>query len=377
MKCDIKVLSPIHIGSGEKYTASEYVKSKAKTNKGNILNIIKRMDVSSYFSSLDENKKDDLLRDLSNPNFNLGNFDSRISNSYVKYKAIDKTKKEIYPSQEIAEAIKTLNELYIPGSSIKGAIKTAILFNELDGRLISKISKNILSDNGSVIKKNYGSFMNDIFASNKAPPKAPPAQWDIMKFLQVSDTNTIKSPTIYDVATVMASFKWGDNEFYSKNKRTHEPILIYLETIARGKKLSFEIRNHYDYDIFKSLGLDDKKHLIDIKNIKRYIFNFSKSLIRNEIEFSEDYEIDYLNKFYLNLEKQNSIDNPVLRVGGGSGFLATTVDLKIMDHDETIFEKIKKGTRGKTYDYSFPKSRKITQVGGMPLGWIQLSFGEV
>lgn len=377
MKCDIKVLSPIHIGSGEKYTASEYVKSKAKTNKGNILNIIKRMDVSSYFSSLDENKKDDLLRDLSNPNFNLGNFDSRISNSYVKYKAIDKTKKEIYPSQEIAEAIKTLNELYIPGSSIKGAIKTAILFNELDGRLISKISKNILSDNGSVIKKNYGSFMNDIFASNKAPPKAPPAQWDIMKFLQVSDTNTIKSPTIYDVATVMASFKWGDNEFYSKNKRTHEPILIYLETIARGKKLSFEIRNHYDYDIFKSLGLDDKKHLIDIKNIKRYIFNFSKSLIRNEIEFSEDYEIDYLNKFYLNLEKQNSIDNPVLRVGGGSGFLATTVGLKIMDHDETIFERIRKGTRGKTYDYSFPKSRKITQVGEMPLGWIQLYFGEV
>ena len=120
MKCNIKVLSPIHIGSGEKYTASEYVKSKAKTNKGNISNIIKRMDVSSYFSSLDENKKDDLLRDLSNPNFNLGNFDSRISNSYVKYKAIDKTKKEIYPSQEIAEAIKTLNELYIPGSSIKG-----------------------------------------------------------------------------------------------------------------------------------------------------------------------------------------------------------------------------------------------------------------
>lgn len=64
-------------------------------------------------------------------------------------------------------------------------------------------------------------------------------------------------------------------------------------------------------------------------------------------------------------------------MGGGSGFLATTVGLKIMDHDETIFERIRKGTRGKTYDYSFPKSRKITQVGGMPLGWIQLYFGEV
>ena len=37
MKCDIKVLSPVHIGSGDKYTASEYIKSKAKTKKGNIL----------------------------------------------------------------------------------------------------------------------------------------------------------------------------------------------------------------------------------------------------------------------------------------------------------------------------------------------------
>lgn len=372
MKCDIKVLSPVHIGSGEKYTASEYVNSKAKTNKGNILNIIKRMDVSKYFLSLEDNGKDEFLRDLSNPDFNLKDFDSKIPNVYMKYHSINKSKKEIAPAQEISEAIKTLNELYIPGSSIKGAIRSAILYHELDDDMISEISRNVIKK-GRVNKGGYTNFMNKMFTSRKAPT---PAQGDIMKFLQVSDSTTIKSPTIFDVATVMASFKWGHNEFYSRNKRTREPTLSFLETIARGSKLSFDINNHYDYDVFKRLGLDSKKHLIDLDNIKKSIFIFSKSLIRHEIEFAEDYNVSYLLKFYKKLEKQNTIESPVLKIGAGSGFLSTTVGLKIKKYDENLFDKIRGTCRGKNYDYCFPKSRKITQVGGMPLGWVQLSFKE-
>lgn len=204
--------------------------------------------------------------------------------------------------------------------------------------------------------------------------RVQPAQKDIMKFLQVSDSDSIKSPTVYDVATVMASFRHGHNEFYTRNRNTREPTLSFLETISRGNNLSFEIQNHYDYEVFKKLGLDDKKHLIDFENIKKSVFLFSKALIRNEIEFAEDYSIDYLYRFYSKLEKENSIDSPLLKIGAGSGFLATTVGLKIKNYDFNLFEKIRDGTRGKTYDYEFPKSRKITQVGGMPLGWVQLNF---
>lgn len=371
MKCDIKVLSPVHIGSGEKYTASEYVNSKVKTKKGNNLKIIKRMSVSKYFLSLEDNKKDEFLRDLTNPNFNLKDFDSKIPNTYVKYRAINNSKKEITPTQEISEAIKTLNKLYIPGSSIKGAIKSAILYYALDDGMISNISRNVVNHKDRVNKREYNKFMNKIFTSKKAPT---PAQGDIMEFLQVSDSTTIKSPTIYDVATVMADFRLGHNEFYSRNKRTR--TLSFLETIARGNNLSFDINNHYDHNVFKRLGLDDKKHLIDLDNIKKSIFIFSKSLISHEIEFAENYDIPYLLKFYKNIEKQNSIESPVLKVGAGSGFLSTTVGLKIKKYDKDLFDKIANGTRGKNYDYSFPKSRKITQTGGMPLGWVQLFFGE-
>ena len=231
MKANIKVLSPVHIGSGEKYTASEYVKSKAKTKKGNILNIIKRMDVSNYFISLDDDRKDEFLADLSNPNFNLKNFDNKIPNEYMKYRAIDKTKKDIAPTQEITEAIKTLNELYIPGSSIKGAIKSAILYRELDDDLIDDIARSVVRRNGSVDRRKYEGFMNSIFTSNRVNMKSrtQPAQKDIMKFLQISDSTTIKSPTIYDVATVMASYHKGKHEYYSRNKRSREKTLSFLE----------------------------------------------------------------------------------------------------------------------------------------------------
>lgn len=373
MKCNIKVLSPVHIGSGEKYTASEYVKSKGKTKKGTILNTIKRIDVSNYYLSLDEDRKDEFLRDLSNPNFNLKSFDKSIPNTYLKYQAINKSKKEIAPSHEITEAIKTLNMLYIPGSSIKGAIKSAILYYALDDDMISDISRHVIDNRGRVNNRNYSNWMNRIFTSNKAPT---PAQGDIMKFLQVSDTSTIKSPTIYDVATVMASSRRGRNEFYSRNKRTHEPTLSFLETIQRGHNLSLDINNHYDYDVFKRLGLDNKKHLIDIGNIKKSAFIFSKAIINHEIEFAEDYNINYLHKFYSKLEKQNTMDSPLLKIGAGSGFLSTTVGLKIKKYDRYLFDKIADGTRGKNYPYEFPKSRKITQSGGLPLGWVKLSFQE-
>ena len=371
--CEAKVLSPIHIGSGEKYTASEYVRSKAKTKKGTILNIVKRIDVSGYYLDLDENKKDEFLRDLSNPNFDLGSFDKKIPNTFMKYGAINKSKSDISPNQEITESIKTLDKSYVPGSSIKGAIKSAILYGLIDDDAIETISRKVLRDNGRVQNREYSNFLRDLFATKSIRNSA---QADVMKFLQVTDSSTIKSPYIYDILTVMAAFRKGHHEYYSRNKNTRAPTLSFLETIPAGSKLSFDIINGYSKLVHKR-DFENKKDLIDIDNIKKSIFIFSKSLINNELEFADDYGIDSLYKFYSKIEKLNSIDNPLLKIGAGSGYLATTVNLKIKKYDPYLFDKIADGTRGTNYEYEFPKSRKITQNGCNPLGWVQLSLREI
>lgn len=370
--CQLKVLSPVHIGSGEKYTASEYVKSKGKTKDGKILNTIKRIDVSGYYLDLDDNKKDEFLRDLSNPNFNLGSFDKKISNSYRKYLVINKSKADISPNQEITESIKTLDKSYIPGSSIKGAIKSAILYKLIDDDIIQRISDKVIGNRNRVQKWEYNNLMDDLFSTRSIRNSA---QADVMKFLQVTDTDFSKTIYLYDILTVMAAFRKGHYEYYKRNKNSNAPTLSFLETIPRGSNLSFDIINNYSKLVHKK-DFERKTDLIDIDNIKKSMFIFSKSLINNELEFADDYGIDTLYKFYSNLEKMNTIDKPLLKIGAGSGYLATTVNLKIKKYDPYLYDKIADGTKGKNYDYEFPKSRKITRIGGNPLGWVQLSIKE-
>ena len=371
--CDLLVLSPIHIGSGEKYNASEYVESTARSNKGNKLKIVKRMNISKYFISLNDELKDDFLRDLSNGNFNLAKFDEKISNDYLLYKSINRSKKEFLPSSEISECIKTFNQAYIPGSSVKGAIKSAILYNKITDEDVTNLSRDVVS-NGKVNGWEYNKFLEKIFSS-KFTRQA--AQGDVMKFLQVSDSSSIKTPIIYDIITVMASFRILTHEFYRRNKGSNAPTLSYLETIPRGSKLTLEIKNNYDSVVFDELRLGSRVNFIDIENIKKAMFNFSRDLINHEIEFARDYDIKTLVKFYKDLSKRNTLDKPLLKVGSGSGFLATTIGLKIKKYDEFLYEQIREKLRSKTYSYAFPKSRKITTVGGHPLGWIQFSFKEV
>ena len=77
---------------------------------------------------------------------------------------------------------------------------------------------------------------------------------------------------------------------------------------------------------------------------------------------------DYKNKNY---NKENA---PLLKLGGGSGFLATTIGLKIKDNNDFLYSKIIEYKDA--YEFCFPKSRKITRLNERPLGWIQLNFKD-
>lgn len=377
----IKAYSPIHIGSGNSYTASEYVTGYGKQGDEDV-DTIKKINISKYFTSLSQEDRDRFISDLSNPNFNLKSFDNKIPNKYRIYTSINKCK-ELNPNREIEEAIKTMNEIYIPGTSLKGAIKTALLYNSISHEDIPEIIGKI--SNGKRLDfREYNNFINSIFSSNKWRNAA---QGSIMKFLQVADSSTKKNPVLYDVGSIMAkdiSSNFGSRGARNSSKsywykRGKSIVKSFLETIDRNSKLTTTITTNYDLNIYRRLNLKDKEDLIDIDFIKESIFEFSKAYIENEIIFSEKYEIDFLNKFYNNIKDKNTLSSPLLKIGAGSGFLATTIGLKVKEYDDYEFDeyfgKIRDMIRG-THPYEFPKSRKVTFKGGYPLGWIKLSFKE-
>ena len=319
--------------------------------------------------SLDEDKQEKLLANLSDENFSLKDFDSKVSNEFRAYTSYNKCKQIPTAKQAIEESIKSLNELYIPGSSIKGAVKTALLYDSIDLEDIPSIINNVVN-RGRVNRRDYNDFIDSYFSSDSRSNKA---QGSIMKFMQVSDTSTLKMPSVYDVVSIMANEK-GSKQFYKRNGMT---VKTFLETIRPKLKLKSSITTNFDSKTYSRLDLDDKKHLLDIDYIKKAIFNFSKAYIDYELEFSEKYDMGFLSKFYKDMESKNSKDKPLLKIGAGSGFLATTIGLKIKEYDDEYFtdyfNQVRETLR-RTYPFEFPKSRKIIVKGAKPLGWTQLRF---
>ena len=356
----LTTLSPIHIGSGNTYGASEFVRAKAKS-KGEVVKITKRINLSKYYSSLSDDKKDKFLASLTNSNFELAQFDKKIKKDFVRYQCFDNSKADFI--NEIQEHIKTSDKVYIPGSSIKGAIRTAIFYDLLTEDDIEHIGRRVSNKRWENKKLDDG-LLNKYFAGS-----GNPAQYNIFRFMQIADTTATNLPKVEQVLAVMASNGRRKNQFYSRNGNL---VRSYLETIGANKKFKSRLTTTFDKDFYRRLQLGGKSEILDLDYLKRVLFNFSQDLIDYELEFADNYDISYLTKFYTNLNKKNTKDAPLLKIGAGSGLMATSIGMKVKEYNPAAFEKIRNSFKG-SYPFEFPKSRKVTKAG-KPFGWVKLEF---
>lgn len=351
-KLILETLSPIHIGSGEKYSSSEFF-----NNSGRIF----RLDPNKIYSILNQKDKDIFLDYLENPNFRLEDF--------LKGKDIPISELKLYSLKhngsapnEITEHIKTGFNGYVPGSSLKGAIRTAIL--------IAFMGDNEVKEIGEIFKiKNFKQRNNEIkyFVDKFLSSGGKQSSYsDLMRFVQISDFIPVKDLCVYNIQSLEAEGnKW---KWYRRNGRV---VQTYLETIMAGERLEGDIHFTYNKQMHKSLGLEGKKDIIDIMEIKRLIHSFSNANINHEIAFSQRYEIDFLLEFYKKLKKINTEDSPVIKLGQGSGYLATTIGLELKNNPD-VFEEVRKSLRGRSYSFEFPKTRRIVMEERMPLGWCRI-----
>ena len=132
------------------------------------------------------------------------------------------------------------------------------------------------------------------------------------------------------------------------------------------------------------MGFDtEKTEMLELKNIKTAIYNFTNDLIQHEIQFCKDNKLFDLKKFYENLD--NNEDEPLLKIGHGSGFLATTIGLKIKDKNPDLFKEIKefinenkkRKNEEKDINKDFPIMRTVleSEKDGT-LGWVKLKFKD-
>lgn len=355
----INILTPIYIGSIDSFNANEYLFLNDKVYRINIVN---------FFNTLNDKNKEKFIKRVEDENFSLSDLeyiDVDLLKSFSRYSLINKCSS--YPNNnnvQIECGVKSQNKLYIPGSSIKGAIRAALFYNAVQFEQIPNIINKILLNN-------YHNIINDYFATSEDSN----IYFNIMRFLQVEDSSGFnETPHIHELVKLESNITRGTMIRRSLGTR-------YLETIPESNTLNTVITTNYDKDFFKELNFDeDIEDLLSMNKISEALFSFADDFIDFEINFFSKFNRYDLVKFYEELMEQNYYNKPLILLGGGLGMHARTIYLKIVEYDvknNTHFsENVSRLLFKRSEDNVFPRSRNVTYENSKPFGWAQLDFSE-
>lgn len=366
---ELEVISPVHIGNGNEFTLIDFV---MYNNKLIIINFDKLVDYcfEKKIPLVDEieREKEHFMMEKFFKKYKLSPKD------FVDYSVpmnIDSRNRLTKP--KIKEFVKNANKLvYIPGSSIKGSIRTALLWYAID----KKIDKNRLDVYCENIRKNKRQNLKKVGSTLESEIFGKNANNDILRVLRVSDTANMQPKKGLEV-----------NEIKIVGNKNSIPT--YAECLKKGVKTSFDIRidkSLLDEKIFEENGLKSAG-IMNIDKIAEVCRNFSTEIIDKQCRYQL---YDKVTKEYYSSLKEyakNLNGNEILmNIGFGGGWYSKTIGLKIekckdftvtnprsKNFKGTIRYKLKLGKRpGSNYfSINFPKTRKVT-INNVPLGWVKV-----
>lgn len=378
----IQTLTPVHIGSGRDLMRNtEFLLDNNEigvVDEKKVLKIIGKENIDKWLNII--NRGENLLDyiKLRNSNISLDEISNRTMAVYGSNLAKKQTLKEQLHSAKLLPMI--------PGSSIKGAIRTAIIawlvnINSNEVASIIKNQKDLFRS-----KKKYWQWgLNDFQKVEKtiinkllSGSSKMNANKNTFRFLQVGDFvfnyNTIASNMqVMNYHTTYWDTKKGSDQLIE---------MIGPESIAEGRiKIN---KSLLDLNINKKELSSDTSFLSSIKQLFEITKNHTKFLIERELELWDDDDADRnenLDNYIETLKTlKNDIKNcgekeTIIRIGGGSGWDFITgawakTNKELFDGDE--YDKlVSLLNKGRNVNY-FPKTRKMDEDGDT-MGFIKLS----
>ena len=220
-------MAPIHIGSGDKYTSREFIYENSYFYFPDMGKFYNRMVEKGYDKKFERFLQERMASDSNN---RLISFleDNRISDRDFGGYRIKETGLEIEKNNRDSK-LGTINEVtkfmrdafgnpYIPGSSLKGAIRTILMNTNPDWN-----NKNVVDTKGKHPKEN----------KNMIPwePKKGKEFNNLFNAIRVIDSKPFNNEQIILVQ------KWD----YSAESLTAKPLPLYREAIAPLTKINFTI----------------------------------------------------------------------------------------------------------------------------------------
>lgn len=370
-KAKLTALSPIHIGTGEPVPACRYVVPGENKGLGYCLK-------ESFVAKLLVEGKISPKQYMENPFRKDAPVFGKDFDPKNRFYELDFTKAARDLNKEAQPFIRdAFGRAYLPGSSIKGMLRTGLAFSLLlvdpdqkkalikhleklePSELLEKMRRVNKSNISEIRKKNYKrtDIVESLFRASSGSRERPNPQNDILKALKVSDSVPADRPLVMAATNIFTS-RDGLLEPLSRNTppafcEVAEPGTVFsfditidealLETMQQTFKPAVRIRNHID--------------LISAMQDHAAVMNrFEKAFLEaNDAK-------DLWDEVY---EKEN--DGAVVRIGWGSGWIGASL-FPVLAYDP------EKETAGR------PLSRKaVVSSAGDPqmlLGWGRLVIEE-
>lgn len=362
--CSIEVLTPVHIGSGVKLAEGiDFIKTNYSVH------IVSQSELIEYLA----HNPDEMDRFIAG-NYKLSSL-RRIPDGKRYNISIGRTS-EIYEFEKNGNG-----KPYIPGSSLKGAIRTILLkkrFDELNpdeqDNLLRRVTNNRKEwASEPIVKELLGDSSNE----------------NLMRVLEIFDTEfdelELEKILILSLTNENGT-SYGWKQLWNKQNTPNpeQASQIIAETLPVGAKGYFSISlNNFLFSnpLAKSTLNFNEKALKSFEDLIASINEYSKEKLLNEKVFFEKLtspiklnllinEIDNLLKKIENLSK----DEFIIRISWGSGWKGMTGDYL----DETWLNNFRRKYQLGKRDFPiFPKTRRIIFEDDEPRylsGWIKVKL---
>jgi len=344
----LEILTPIHIGSGDKYLATDFV---IKKDRAVFIDSIK------FFEEVDKKGLDpiDVAREIGEGKKFIEDFVDpyKIKIREVPFNGKFNGKKQ---KKEILAHIKSRGKPYIPGSSIKGAIRTAILWKEVnDNRgllewTVNHIKEEVKRKRGHLDRRDLTKLDDEleekVFRKAKLTKKKDDPKNDLLRAMRIYDSEFIDGYSIYQINFL------GMRDLSALAECLDARQVTELEANIDGLTLEY-LNQKLDCDYILSASRE-----------------FAEKIV--EVEVNRNYPPEAKREFK-NVLRSRGV---VLRVGWGIGWYSSTIGTLLKTHPE--FEDIRKklglGINPKAkrkFSRNFPMIRRIT-FDNRPLGWISI-----
>jgi CRISPR type III-A-associated RAMP protein Csm5 len=373
-KIQIETLTPVHIGSGNMLqNNTDFVVQGSGDDRyiyivddRKILDLIGEEHLDNWLVSIERKESTiDLVKRFA-PNASIRDYTTERITCYAKVEANDTLKEIIHDGR---------GKPYIPGSSIKGAIRTAVLSEIIalqNHEQIKEIQEKVVINSGD-----HQKVLSAVGVEKKLFGADPNS--DIFRFVRVGDAY-FKDDCIIASRLINLNIRKNKDELKDKSKSQ------LIEAIGPKKRSILEMKIDTDYyDLAKKkypkLGKLPKT-MQSLASLFASINNHTKKLVESEIAYWQDIQLtgseDYIESMKFILNEINEIINQdacVLRIGHASGWrFITGAWTEYLDNFEDVINAARPNNQ-RYQEYDFPKTCRIDE-GGNIYGFVKLKILE-